>query len=154
MSAPLDNLGVNNYFPTRVRAARNGEESTNRMPGCSGVVETDPRPPLTDMGWEMSPESHRLILEWSARESGLPIYITENGSAWPDTVSEDGEVHDPERGVLPPRASRSRGRRHRERGRHPWLLRVVTPRQLLSGHTATRSASASCTSTTTPWSAP
>ena len=97
MSAPLDNLGVNNYFPTRVRAARNGEESTNRMPGCSGVVETDPRPPLTDMGWEMSPESHRLILERSARESGLPIYITENGSAWPDTVSEDGEVHDPER---------------------------------------------------------
>jgi beta-glucosidase len=97
MSAPLDNLGVNNYFPTRVRAARNGEESTNRMPGCAGVVETDPRPPLTDMGWEMSPESHRLILERSARESGLPIYITENGSAWPDTVSEDGEVHDPER---------------------------------------------------------
>ncbi len=97
MSAPLDNLGVNNYFPTRVRAARNSEESTNRMPGCAGVVETDPRPPLTDMGWEMSPESHRLILERSARESGLPIYITENGSAWPDTVSEDGEVHDPER---------------------------------------------------------
>ena len=97
MSAPLDNLGVNNYFPTRVRAARNSEESTNRMPGCAGVVETDPRPPLTDMGWEMSPESHRLILERSARESGLPIYITENGSAWPDTVSEDGEVHDPDR---------------------------------------------------------
>ncbi len=97
MSAPLDNLGVNNYFPTRVRAARNGEESTNRMPGCEGVVETDPRPPLTDMGWEMSPESHRLILERSARESRLPIYITENGSAWADTVSEDGEVHDPER---------------------------------------------------------
>jgi beta-glucosidase len=97
MSAPLDNLGVNNYFPTRVRAARKGEESTNRMPGCAGVVETDPHPPLTDMGWEMSPESHRLILERSARESGLPIYITENGSAWPDTVSEDGEVHDPER---------------------------------------------------------
>ena len=97
MSAPLDNLGVNNYFPTRVRAARNSEESTNRMPGCAGVVETDPRPPLTGMGWEMSPESHRLILERSARESGLPIYITENGSAWPDTVSEDGEVHDPDR---------------------------------------------------------
>ena len=97
MSAPLDNLGVNNYFPTRVRAARNSEESTNRMPGCAGVVETDPRPPLTDMGGEMSPESHRLILERSARESGLPIYITENGSAWPDTVSEDGEVHDPDR---------------------------------------------------------
>ena len=97
MSAPLDNLGVNNYFPTRVRAARDGEESANPMPGCDGVVETPPRPPLTAMGWEISPESHRLILERSARESRLPLYVTENGSAWPDAVSEDGQVHDPDR---------------------------------------------------------
>ena len=96
MSVPLDNLGVNNYFPTRVRAAREGEEGSP-LPGCEGVVETAPRPPLTDMGWEQSPESHRLIIERSARESGLPIYVTENGSAWPDTVSDDGHVHDPDR---------------------------------------------------------
>jgi beta-glucosidase len=49
------------------------------------------------MGWEQSPESHRLIIERSARESGLPIYITENGSAWDDTVAPDGAVHDPDR---------------------------------------------------------
>ena len=67
------------------------------MPGGEGVVEVAPHPPLTDMGWEQSPESHRLIIERSARESGLPIYITENGSAWPDTVSDDGQVHDPDR---------------------------------------------------------
>ena len=98
MSVPLDNLGVNNYFPTRVRAARHGEDDGFRaLPGGEGVVEVAPRPPLTDMGWEQSPESHRLILERSARESGLPIYVTENGSAWPDTVSEDGRVHDPDR---------------------------------------------------------
>ena len=97
ISAPLDNLGVNNYFPTRVRARRSGEEPSNVMPGCQDVVETDPHPPLTDMGWEQSPESHRLILERSTRESGLPIYVTENGSAWPDVVSGDGRVHDPER---------------------------------------------------------
>jgi beta-glucosidase len=96
ISARLDNLGVNNYFPTRVRAARPGEAGSP-MPGCEGVVETDPRPPLTDMGWEQSPDSHRLIIERSARESGLPIYVTENGSAWPDTVSDDGHVHDPDR---------------------------------------------------------
>jgi beta-glucosidase len=80
-----------------VRAAREGEQATNPMPGCEGVVDAGPRPPLTDMGWEQSPESHRLILERSARESGLPIYVTENGSAWPDVVSDDGHVHDPER---------------------------------------------------------
>jgi len=98
MSVPLDNLGVNNYFPTRVRAARHGEDDGFRaLPGGEGVVEVAPRPPLTDMGWEQSPESHRLILERSARESGLPIYVTENGSAWPDTVAKDGRVHDPDR---------------------------------------------------------
>jgi beta-glucosidase len=97
ISARLDNLGVNNYFPTRVRATREGEDPSNAMPGCDGVVETAPRPPVTAMGWEQSPESHRLILERSARESGLQLYITENGSAWDDVVADDGHVHDPER---------------------------------------------------------
>jgi beta-glucosidase len=97
ISAPLDNLGVNNYFPARVRAAREGEDTANPMPGCDGVVDVPPRPPLTAMGWEQSPESHRLIIERSARESGLPIYITENGSAWDDVLTADGQVHDTER---------------------------------------------------------
>ena len=97
MSVPLDNLGVNNYFPARVRATREGEDTANPMPGCDGVVDIPPRPPLTAMGWEQSPESHRLIIERSARECALPIYITENGSAWDDTLSADGGVHDAER---------------------------------------------------------
>ncbi len=97
ISAPLDNLGVNNYFPTRVRAAREGEDGANPMPGCDGVVTDPPHPPLTAMGWEISPRSHRLIVERSARESGLPVYVTENGSAWDDTVAADGAVHDPDR---------------------------------------------------------
>ncbi len=100
ISAPLDNLGVNNYFPTRVRATRDGDEPAgglHLLPGCERVDEVAPHPPLTSMGWEQSPESHRLIIERSARESGLPIYVTENGSAWHDTVDDDGHVHDPER---------------------------------------------------------
>ena len=98
IAAPLDNLGVNNYFPTRVRATHDGEESDLVLPGCDGVIETDPHPPLTDMGWEVNPAAHRAIIERSARESGLPLYITENGSAWPgDVVGDDGHVHDPER---------------------------------------------------------
>ncbi len=100
IGAPLDNLGVNNYFPTRVRATADGEEpvgNTHLLPGCERVSEIDPHPPVTAMGWEQSPESHRMIIERSARECGLPVYITENGSAWDDTVSPDGAVHDPER---------------------------------------------------------
>ena len=96
ISAPLDNLGVNNYFPTRVRAADDPQAPTI-LPGCEGVEAVAPRPPLTDMGWEISPQGHREILVRSAKECGLPIYVTENGSAWPDVVAEDGAVHDGER---------------------------------------------------------
>jgi beta-glucosidase len=94
ISAQLDNLGVNNYFPTRVKHT---EGAVHPLPGGDGVEETDPHPPLTDMGWEISPQGHHDILLRSAQECGIPIYITENGSAWPDEVSEDGAVHDPDR---------------------------------------------------------
>lgn len=97
ISAPLDNLGINNYFPTRVRAARGDEPGTPALAGMERVVEVDPLPPHTDMGWEISPAGHYDILIRSAKEGGLPIYITENGSAWPDAVSADGQVHDPDR---------------------------------------------------------
>ncbi|HHU11084.1 MAG TPA: beta-glucosidase [Intrasporangiaceae bacterium] len=97
ISTPLDNLGVNNYFPTRVRAARDGERGTPELAGMERVVGVEPRPPHTDMGWEVLPRGHYDILIRSAKESGLPIYITENGSAWPDVVSPDGRVHDPDR---------------------------------------------------------
>ena len=96
IAAPLDNLGVNNYFPTRVRAARDGERGTT-LAGMERVVVEAPRPPHTAMGWEILPQGHYDILMRSAKEGGIPIYITENGSAWPDVVSEDGRVHDPDR---------------------------------------------------------
>lgn len=39
---------------------------------------------------DMLRQAHSLAPE-------LPLYITENGSAYPDTVSADGQVHDAER---------------------------------------------------------
>ena len=96
ISAPLDNLGINNYFPTRVKAT-DPATSPTRQPACEGMAADAPQGKLTDMGWEISPDAHRDILLRSWEESGLPIYVTENGSAWPDVVSEDGEVHDPDR---------------------------------------------------------
>ena len=97
ISAPIDNLGINNYFPTRVRAAGPGEEGTPALAGMERVTEVAPLPPHTAMGWEISPRGHYDILMRSAKESLLPVYITENGSAWPDEVSADGRVHDPDR---------------------------------------------------------
>lgn len=53
--------------------------------------------PKTEMGWDISPENLidlvRMVRE---KYTDLPIYITENGSAWPD-VLESGYVHDSNR---------------------------------------------------------
>jgi beta-glucosidase len=97
MRAPLDNLGVNNYFPTRVKHT---DGATHPLPGGEGLEETAPHEPLTDMGWEVNADAHHDILMRSWQESALPIYVTENGSAWPDVLEtgpEGDAVHDPDR---------------------------------------------------------
>jgi beta-glucosidase len=51
------------------------------------------------MNWLVEPGSIReLLTRVVAPVTGpLPLYITENGSAWHDYVTADGKVHDPER---------------------------------------------------------
>jgi beta-glucosidase len=51
------------------------------------------------MGWEVNPEGLRKLLVRLGEEypSLPPLYITENGAAYEDTVDADGAVHDEER---------------------------------------------------------
>jgi beta-glucosidase len=50
------------------------------------------------MGWEVAPQSLYRMLNRLYFEYQVPaIYITENGAAFPDEVSEDGQVHDERR---------------------------------------------------------
>jgi beta-glucosidase len=56
------------------------------------------------MHWEVQPEALTTLLErvWTeyAQPAGTTLYVTENGSAFDDVVSSDGDakrVHDPER---------------------------------------------------------
>lgn len=88
IAAPLDFLGINYYFRTNVKSD-----------GAHGFVEV----PLagverTQMGWEVYPDGLRDLLTGFHRAyRGLPpIYITENGMASDDRVS-DGRVDDPQR---------------------------------------------------------
>jgi beta-glucosidase len=47
------------------------------------------------MGWEVYPDGLRLVLSRLAREYQPPrLYITENGVAFPDTLTDTGEAHD------------------------------------------------------------
>jgi beta-glucosidase len=53
--------------------------------------------PLTEMGWEVYPQAmYEIIKKYSAYPQIKNIYITENGSAFKDTV-KDGRVEDAER---------------------------------------------------------
>jgi len=50
--------------------------------------------PRTDMGWEISPDEFiDLIKMVREKYTSLPIFITENGSAWTDTL-QDGCIND------------------------------------------------------------
>ncbi|MEA3395994.1 MAG: GH1 family beta-glucosidase [Chloroflexota bacterium] len=85
---PLDFYGANIYSGTRCRATGDGR--------CEPVSEPD-GPPLTMVGWRVTPDA----LYWGPRffyeRYGLPIVITENGMANCDWVHLDGKVHDPQR---------------------------------------------------------
>jgi len=50
------------------------------------------------MDWEVHAPALRRLLVQVSREYDLPpLYITENGAAFADEVSADGQVHDPRR---------------------------------------------------------
>jgi beta-glucosidase len=65
------------------------------------VAEVPPEPDrkVTEMGWEVAPDAFlATILDAKERYArDLPIYITENGAAFPDEVTRDGRIHDRER---------------------------------------------------------
>lgn len=100
-SAPLDFLGVNNYFPSRVRAvAFTDPEPTRRTALDLGIHDVvDPRGETTTMGWPVEADGIRRVLVWLRDTYATlpPIYITENGRACDDVIGVDGEVDDPDR---------------------------------------------------------
>ncbi|WP_273126524.1 GH1 family beta-glucosidase [Bacillus weihaiensis] len=49
----------------------------------------------TGMGWDISPNEFKQLIHRLRQEyTTLPIYITENGAAFDDTVAPDGKVYD------------------------------------------------------------
>ncbi|HEY7149098.1 MAG TPA: GH1 family beta-glucosidase [Gaiellaceae bacterium] len=87
ISAPIDFLGINNYF--RFVVSR-GAERPN--------IVHDPSAQYTDMGWEVFPDGlHRLLVRIGEDYAPAAIYVTENGAAFGDVRTHDGRVHDPER---------------------------------------------------------
>ncbi len=81
---PLDFLGIN-YYTRNVSGT-----GAPRDPVAAGTE-------VTDMGWEVFPAGLSELLNRLHVDYALPpIYIMENGAAYPDRVV-DGEVADPDR---------------------------------------------------------
>lgn len=101
IAAPMDWIGENYYSVARLRglggggAAAVGQE-LSAYPG-SPPASFAPRPPVTEMGWEICPEGLTQTLEMIAQSlPGVPIWICENGAATVEEITKDG-VHDPDR---------------------------------------------------------
>jgi beta-glucosidase len=87
IAAPLDFLGVNYYARTVVRAGPSGGPEPVLVPGRE----------RTQMGWEIYPEGLlELVGRLHDEYAPLPLYVTENGAAYPDRLV-DGVVEDPAR---------------------------------------------------------
>jgi beta-glucosidase len=98
ISTPVDWLGVNYYSTSTVRAVSEPTGKPTAVIGGELIDDVEPDGPTTTMGWGISPEDFTaLLLRLREVAPGLPVYVTENGSAWPDEVGPDGQVHDPER---------------------------------------------------------
>ncbi len=102
---PLDALGVNYYSRHVVRAG-----TGTPRPGPAGRLLPTPHPGAADVGFEEA-GTERTAMGWEIHAAGLtevltrvgteyaapPLYVTENGAAFADTVTADGRVHDRER---------------------------------------------------------
>jgi len=87
-----DYFAINHYTRTRVRRDPDHPFEVGVLPPSSGT-------PVTEMGWEIAPNAFRSVLiEAKERYAGdLPIYILENGAAFPDRVEADERIRDPQR---------------------------------------------------------
>jgi len=91
ISQPVDFLGINNY--TRVLV-----ESSGSQDDFMGNPVNPPDQEYTEMGWEVYPEGLYQLLTRVHHDYGpLPLYVTENGAAFPDQLTTAGEVEDPRR---------------------------------------------------------
>ena len=83
-----DFLGVNNYTSSHFRDA-GGRAERVVLPGTE----------YTLMNWAIVPRGLTALLQRLSCDSRgkLPLYITENGCSYADTLSPDGRIHDDKR---------------------------------------------------------
>ncbi len=94
MAAPLDFLGVN-YYTRRVIA----HDPAGRGPERATLATRQVFWPFVARAdfdeWEIAPEGlYRTLLRVQRAYRPAAMYITENGTSWPDQPGPDGAIHD------------------------------------------------------------
>lgn len=108
IGSPIDVLGINYYNGTAVSGRPHPDPDDGGVrhpdlphgspyPGGDDIVDPGRGLPRTGMGWEVQPEGFtRLLVRLRDEYDAPPIWITENGAAYPDTLV-DGRVDDHQR---------------------------------------------------------
>lgn len=106
IAQPIDFYGLNYYMPTRVASGPPTEDTTPEgvlspaMRALPFHLANWPELPVTAFGWPVSAEHLGVTLrDYAARYGDRlpPVYITEGGASFADTVSSDGSVDDEKR---------------------------------------------------------
>ncbi|WP_157244358.1 family 1 glycosylhydrolase [Nonomuraea typhae] len=114
ISTPIDFLGVVYYLRLAVGDAALAEPAGDDIPQGFGIADlaaierqetvladllnvrvAEPAGPVTGLGWEIAPDGLTNVLcALRDRYGELPLYVAENGAAFPDTVTAGGTVED------------------------------------------------------------
>ncbi|MEW6982684.1 GH1 family beta-glucosidase [Colwelliaceae bacterium 6471] len=87
ISQPIDYIGIN-YYSRAIYRHDEKEQFVQELPVDAA---------FTDMGWEVCPKAFsELLISYDKIYDLPPIYITENGAAMPDTIT-NGTVKDDDR---------------------------------------------------------
>jgi beta-glucosidase len=99
ITAPIDFLGVNFYAPQFVGIRPDGEPRRGEdLIGPNQVLVQPAGLPITAMNWLVDASAfYELMTGLRDLAPGLPLYVTENGSAWHDYVTQEGTIEDYER---------------------------------------------------------
>ena len=100
IAVPIDSMGLNYYRCYHVHHEPGASASPSPWPGSTDVAFTDPGPgetPTTN-GWAVEPDGLLDALVRLATDyDPPPLYVHENGGAFPDVANGDGQVHDDDR---------------------------------------------------------
>ncbi len=91
IGAPCDFIGYNYYFADAIRSCPDSEKGYEILPFPEKYAKSD-------MGWPITPKALYYSLKFTKEVfNNIPVYVTENGMAAHDSVTESGEVLDIDR---------------------------------------------------------